>query len=81
MMQGPKKRVCLTLPLELYTQLKELSEENVYPLPGYIRHILTVHVRTLAKAKDKTTAAGIDPAAVVLPFGLRINQNSGSTYP
>ena len=43
-LDGPKKRVNILLPLDLYTQLKALSEERVYTLPGYIRHILAEHV-------------------------------------
>ena len=43
-LNDPKKRVNILLPLDLYTQLKALSEERVYTLPGYIRHILAEHV-------------------------------------
>ena len=33
------------MPQELYEQLKILSQENCYTLPGYIRQVLKVHVR------------------------------------
>ena len=40
-----KKNVSVSMPQELYEQLKILSQENCYTLPGYIRQVLKVHVR------------------------------------
>lgn len=40
-----RKTVAVTMPRELYEQLKLLAAENCYTLPGYIRQLLRVHVR------------------------------------
>ena len=45
MNKEPKKTVAVSMPTELHAQLKELARENCYSLPGYIRHILLVHLR------------------------------------
>ena len=45
MSQKEKKIVAVSMPPELYAQLKELARENCYSLPGYIRHVLLVHLR------------------------------------
>ena len=45
MNQGFKKKVSVSMPPELYEQLKILAKENCYSLPGYIRQILKVHIR------------------------------------
>ena len=42
MNQGSKKKVSVSMPPELYEQLKILAKENCYTLPGYIRQILKV---------------------------------------
>ena len=44
-----KKKVSVSMPQELYEQLKILSQENCYTLPGYIRQVLKVHVREQGK--------------------------------
>ena len=35
-----KKRVCVTMPLELYDALVELAREDARSLPGYVRWVL-----------------------------------------
>ena len=41
------------MPQALYARLKRLSEENLYPLPGYIRHVLTEHVWAMEREKNE----------------------------
>ena len=48
MKEHPKKKVSVSMPQELYDQLKILSNENCYTLPGYIRQILKIHIRQQA---------------------------------
>jgi len=43
-----KKKVSVSMPRELYEQLKILAQENCYTVPGYIRQILKIHVRRQA---------------------------------
>lgn len=45
MKEEHKKKVSVSMPRELYEQLKILARENCYTLPGYIRQILRVHIR------------------------------------
>lgn len=48
MKENPKKKVSVSMPQELYEQLKILAKENCYTVPGYIRQILKIHVRRQA---------------------------------
>lgn len=48
MKEDSTKKVSVSMPQELYEQLKILAKENCYTLPGYIRQILKVHVREQA---------------------------------
>ena len=58
MNQGSKKKVSVSMPPELYEQLKILAKENCYTLPGYIRQILKVHIREQAdKSRSARTGA------------------------
>lgn len=45
MKENSTKKVSISMPQELYEELRLLAEENCYTLPGYIRQILKVHVR------------------------------------
>lgn len=47
-MNEKRKKVSVSMPQELYEQLKILAKENCYTVPGYIRQILKVHVRRQA---------------------------------
>ena len=48
MKENPKKKVGVSMPQELYEQVKLLAKENCYTVPGYIRQILNIHVRRQA---------------------------------
>ena len=49
MKKEAQKHISITVPQELYEQLKALAAENCYPLSGYIRQTLKVHIQNLRK--------------------------------
>ena len=44
MLKGPKKRVSVIMPLELYRVLEKLAEEDSRTISNYIRQVLWEHV-------------------------------------
>ena len=47
MLLGPKKTLCVVLPLELYHRLKDLSRQNIRTMSSYVRWILEQHLQHL----------------------------------
>ena len=52
MQKQSKKTVAVTLPLELYEQLKSYAEEDYRTVPSYIRQILKLHLQNNGKTSD-----------------------------
>lgn len=44
MKPGPKKTVCVQLPLDWYDQVKEQAEQLDKTMPGYIRQVLRCYL-------------------------------------
>ena len=40
-----KKKVSISLPMELYEQIKTLSEESQRSIPSYIRQIIRIYLQ------------------------------------
>ncbi len=52
MKQGPKKRVSVLLPMDVYLALQPLAKENYRSLAGYIRETLRQHLRDQPACQD-----------------------------
>ena len=44
MIEGPKKTVSITIPMEEYEELSTLAKESSRRLPAYIRQVLRAHL-------------------------------------
>jgi len=44
-MKQKNKRVCITLSPEVYARISALAGESTRTVPGYIRHLVTLHLR------------------------------------
>ena len=44
MIHGPKKTVAVRIPMELYLEISRLAKETHRTIPGYIRHVLIIHI-------------------------------------
>lgn len=55
MSNGPKKTVGVTMPLELYAQLKEQVEKRDRSIPSYIRQVLKRYLWHEAYAPEELT--------------------------
>ena len=56
-----KKRVSVSLPMELYKQIKTLSEETERTTSAYIRRVLRIYLRYYAEHAEKAES---DPLIV-----------------
>ena len=56
-----KKRVSLSLPMELYEQIKTLSEETERTTSAYIRQIVRIYLRYYAEHAEEAES---DPLIV-----------------
>ena len=52
MKPGPKKTVCVQLPLDWYDQVKEQAEQLDKTVPGYIRQVLRCYLWHVENAPE-----------------------------